>query len=68
MARMVRHDADGPARVDPQEKPVFICMCGLSRNLPFCDGSHSACKKEEPAKLYIYNRDRTEVDRVEADE
>lgn len=65
MARMIRSDADGPFRIDPQDKPVFICMCGLTQNQPFCDGSHKACKSEDPNRLYVYNADRTEVTRVE---
>jgi CDGSH-type Zn-finger protein len=55
MARLVRHDADGPIRIDPQDKPVFICGCGLTKNVPFCDGSHKSCKGEEAGKLYIYD-------------
>jgi CDGSH-type Zn-finger protein len=55
MARLVRHDADGPIRIDPQDKPVFICGCGLTKNFPFCDGSHKNCKAEEPGKLYVYD-------------
>ena len=45
MPRLVRHDADGPIRIDPQDKPVFICGCGLTKNFPFCDGSHKNCKE-----------------------
>jgi len=67
MARMIRHHETAPHRIDPQEKPVFICMCGLSKNTPFCDGSHSTCKNEQAGKLYIYNHDRTTVEREESD-
>ena len=55
MARLVRHEATGPHRVDPQDKPVFICACGLTRNAPFCDGKHAECRSEEPGTLYVYD-------------
>ena len=31
-----------------------ICMCGLSANQPFCDGSHLKTQKEDDGKLYWY--------------
>ncbi len=62
MPRLVRHDADGPIEVPPQEKSVFICMCGLSQNLPFCDGAHKACRtQEEAGKLYVYDAERKQI-------
>ena len=61
MARKIRHDATGPYRLDPQDKPVFICMCGLSHNLPYCDGAHAACKAEEPGVVCVYDAKRQEV-------
>ena len=61
MARMIRHEATGPIRIDPQDKPIFICGCGLTKNVPFCDGSHKACNGEQPDKLYIYDSAREQV-------
>jgi len=48
MARLVRLEATGPIRVEPSDKPIFVCACGLSRKFPFCDGTHKACR-DEPA-------------------
>ena len=42
----------------PADKPAFICACGLTRNFPFCDGSHKAARSEEAGKLYVYGDDR----------
>jgi len=70
MARLVRHEATGPIKVEPQNKPVFICGCGLSQDLPFCDGAHKICKQgdgEAEGKVYVYDNTRTTVVRVEDD-
>lgn len=61
MPRLVRHDLTGPIRVEPQDKPIFICACGLTRNFPFCDGSHKACKDEEQGAVYVYDAELRRV-------
>ncbi len=63
MSRLVLHEAQGPAKVGDGENAKWICMCGLSGNKPFCDGSHKKTKDEEAGKLYSYHADgtRTEV-------
>jgi CDGSH-type Zn-finger protein len=61
MPRLVRHDATGPIRIDPQDKPVFICGCGITKNFPFCDGSHKACKNETEGKVAVYDKDNTTI-------
>jgi len=52
-----------PLEIKPQEKSVWICMCGLSKNQPFCDGSHKTIGEEEAGKVYEYDG---EGHRVEA--
>jgi len=57
MARIVIKEAKGPMEVKPQKKSVFICMCGLSKNQPFCDKSHLKTKDEKEGKIYQYDKE-----------
>lgn len=63
MARLVKKDATGPLEIKVGGESKWICMCGLSKNQPYCDGSHKHTAGEQPGKLYRYNDDgsRTEV-------
>jgi CDGSH-type Zn-finger protein len=62
MRKVIKSD-NKPLEVKPQEKSVWICMCGLSKNQPFCDGSHKQTGTEEDGKCYEYDAEghRTEV-------
>lgn len=63
MARLVRHEATGPIKIDPatlplgpdgKPKKIAVCACGMSKTFPTCDGTHKQLS-EEPEKLYCYD-------------
>ncbi len=61
MARLIKHTKTGPIEVKPSAESAWICMCGLSRNYPFCDGHHKlARQQEQPGKVYTYADDKAE--------
>lgn len=56
MARMVRHDKNVPYEIpEGTELPIYICACGLSKNKPFCDGTHKKTRDEESGETYLYD-------------
>ena len=66
MARIIIKKEKGPVQVKADS---WICLCGLSKNQPYCDGSHRRAKleEEEEGKLYAYDEElkRREVEVVE---
>ena len=62
MTRVTRHDEKKPEIITVDNESRAICMCGLSKNKPLCDGSHREIMDEEKGKLYEYtNGKRIEV-------
>jgi CDGSH-type Zn-finger protein len=63
MRKVLKSD-QGPLEIKPQEKSVWICLCGLSRDQPFCDGAHKQTRDEEGGKTYEYDEEgqRREVE------
>jgi len=57
MARAVIKEAKEPHEIKPQNESAWICMCGLSKNQPFCDGSHKLCSGEEEGRIYEYDKE-----------
>jgi CDGSH-type Zn-finger protein len=54
MARLTRREETGPRAIKVGGETKWICMCGLSKNEPFCDNSHDLCTDEDEDSLYEY--------------
>lgn len=57
MPRLVKHEKNAPYRIEEGQAkfPIAVCACGLSKNKPYCDGSHKKARDEEPNQLYVYD-------------
>lgn len=57
MPRLVKHEKNAPYKIDEGQAkfPIWICACGLSKNKPYCDGSHKKTRDEETDGVYVYD-------------
>jgi CDGSH iron-sulfur domain-containing protein 3 len=62
MARLVKKEDKFPFEIKVGEESMWMCMCGLSNNQPFCDDSHKIVADEDN-RTYAYDKERkrTEV-------
>jgi CDGSH-type Zn-finger protein len=63
MARIIIHTAKKPyVHKTPKGDVVVICMCGLSKNYPLCDGSHVKVGNELEGAIYLYDGECNRMD------
>jgi len=56
MARLVKHEEQRPYEIaEGTELPIYICGCGLSKNKPYCNGSHKKTRAEAAGEVYEYD-------------
>ena len=55
MARVVKRTHSEPYQLTVGGEEKYLCRCGLSKNQPFCDGSHKLTNGEEAGNLYWYD-------------
>jgi len=61
MARVVRCDRSRPYLIQVGGQNIAICACGLSKNKPYCDGTHKITRDEEAGKIYAYDEQRNRI-------
>lgn len=65
MARIVVFTEQKPVKLLVEGQYKLMCMCGISKNRPFCDMSHIKTHDEKEGVCYVYdenNRHRVDCD------
>jgi CDGSH-type Zn-finger protein len=57
MPRLVKRYRQEPFEITVGGETQYICGCGLSGNLPYCDGTHANTADEDSEELYWYDED-----------
>jgi CDGSH-type Zn-finger protein len=47
MVRLVKKESKAPFEIKVGTDSIWICMCGLSNNQPYCDDSHKKTIDED---------------------
>ena len=59
MARLIKHEENGPKEIKTEHgDSVWVCMCGLTKNKPLCDGAHKKTHDEKSGKTYMYDDEK----------
>jgi CDGSH-type Zn-finger protein len=61
MARIINSERRRPYLIQIGGQNVAICACGLSKNKPYCDGTHKITRDEEAGKIYAYDEQRNRI-------
>ncbi|MCS7264758.1 MAG: CDGSH iron-sulfur domain-containing protein [Armatimonadetes bacterium] len=61
MARLIRSERNRPYLIQVGGQNVAICACGLSKNKPYCDGTHKITRDESEGQLYAYDENRNRI-------
>ncbi len=73
MTRIIIHEEKGPLKldksdIDEEKGDIAICLCGLSEEYPFCDGSHRITEDEKDDILYKYIDDKAKNQRKKVED
>jgi CDGSH-type Zn-finger protein len=60
MSRLVLHERKAPYHIKAGNEDVYLCGCGLSKNKPYCDGTHKTTFSEGD-DLYFYDNEGNRV-------
>lgn len=56
MPRLIKRHRNAPYQITVGTETKWICACGLSKNQPYCDGSHKKTLDEDANSLCWYDQ------------